>query len=209
MRLRDLLLCCLFVGAFALRASAAPIFFTDRAAWEAAANPNVLLTFDTFQPLEPGALPHTFGTTYADIFRISGDITGAGQVYNGGPGGLQLIANTGFGAGTTAPVWAFGVDVTPLMCGNCVTPEATFTVGPVRMENVTAPQFIGIVFDTPTVVSVAPGIVRGLPGGLLSPSQIFVDNVAVTTVPEPATLLLLSMGLCVTGYSRNRTTRRR
>jgi hypothetical protein len=198
MRLRRLLFVAALTLGIASHAAAAAIVYTDRAAWEAAANPDVLLTFDTFQPLTR-TTAYDSSTVYEDILSVGGDMTGAGMVYQH-EGALQLIAYTGFGAGTVAPVLALGVDITPLECisnwGDACSTIATLRVGN-NFFTLTTPMFIGLFFDTPTVA-----VVDGLSyvpdaNGRAGRSRALIDNVAIRTVavPEPSSLLLLSAGV--------------
>jgi hypothetical protein len=186
-------------------ASAIPLIFTDRASFDAAVGSTTLLTFDTFEPLtpDPDSLTHAdFEATYAGMFHIGGDINGAILVYQV-PGAIQLGNGTGFGAGTSIPVLAFGADFTPLSTLNCAlgctSLGAIFSFTGTESDPFAAsfrvgePQFLGFLFTGPTVVGI--GMLEGI-----GDNRMLIDNVAMKT-PEASPLLLLGLGIAVlVGY---------
>lgn len=169
---------------------ALPILFTDRTAFTTAVGTHTILTFDTFQPLEPiGSFGSDFGATYAGLFEVGGDITGAATVYSN-PGAITLTPNSGFGAGTAVPVQAFGFDFTPQCFGSCSS--MSILVGSYSISFNT-PQFIGLLFSEPTEVGIS---VIGQNFG-----KALIDNVRIQAVPEPSSLFFMSAVLiCLVGW---------
>jgi len=203
--MRVLFLVLILCVAATTSAKANTILFNDRTAFNLAVanlsgNQTTSLTFDTFVPLTqiPGHIAD-LQATYDDVFRVAGDIEGAIYVYQV-PGSIQLKSFTGFAAFTTVPVFAFGVDITPLApdCSifpacSSLPPLATFGItGLDGLVTLTQPQFFGFLFDAPTVVGISPFVV-GIPPDapvMVANSRILLDNVVINT-PEPSSLLLL------------------
>jgi hypothetical protein len=216
MRLRSGLLS-IALGSAALvsqRAEASPIIFTDRAAFEAAAEPNILVTFDDIQPdrwapafcFQPASSCSYFVDSVAHVssFSFTDNHSGVG----GGALSLNFQAITGIGV-DGPPMIAIGFDVLP---GDAVPGQfvgLSWVVGvdpmggPIR-EGVRlpadAPGFFGLFADPIggfelTTNTTGPGL----------PRSAILDNVAITSVPEPSTALLVLAGAMVLSQRRRFT----
>jgi hypothetical protein len=212
MRLRSGLLS-IALGSAALvsqRAEASPIIFTDRAAFEAAAEPNILVTFDDIQPdrwapafcFQPASSCSYFvdSVVHVSSFSFTDNHSGVG----GGALSLNFQAITGIGV-DGPPMIAIGFDVLP---GDAVPGQfvgLSWVVGvdpmgaPIR-EGVRlpadAPGFFGLFADPIggfelTTNTPGPGM----------PRSAVLDNVAIRT-PEPSTALLMLGGVIALLQSR-------
>lgn len=176
-------------------ALALPIIFTDRAAFNAVVGETTQVTFSSPVVFTPHTNPDgtknfDFGTgTVDDLLMTGGDreiFVGMNDI----PGAFCFCSTFGaggFGLGTINPVLAFGVDITPLQ------PNAVISFVGSKFV-LTEPQFLGVLYSEPTFSGI------GQTFGLTSPepSRFFIDNVAIRTVPEPASLLFLGFGaLCL------------
>lgn len=186
----------IFTAVLTVHAMAAPLVFTDRAAFNAAVGSTTLITFDSPVTLSTNAtvFPDLEGFVGNDL-HLFADNSGAFAV-NRVPGSIVLGgSNGGVYVNTINPVIAFGLDASPLGPSgsdgggpypgfselNIAAPEASLFHG----LDLTTPQFVGFLFDTPTTVRLS---------GWFS-SFVAIDNVAIKTVPEPGSLLLLGAGL--------------
>jgi len=208
--LRRMLIVVLASLAAASTARAATIVFTDRAAWvAAAANPLTTIDFEGIAPVggsSPVVPDLVVGTTH--FGRASVSDPGVGTYISGWGSGATL-----FNYGTTEPgvitfanpVTAFGFDYGATAC---------YFVTPCPPGGVTVRLSSGAVLSgaSPTTVLHFLGIISTDPitsaSLLISPTFGIVDNVSfgtarTTTVPEPATLLLLLVGCAAA--SRRRT----
>ncbi len=184
----------------AVPAHALNMVFTDRTAFDAAVGGYTLLDLNTPDPIPLNELTAQISTgfytvTYSDLFAITYD-SSAWRPANpsGAPGPLAA-----FGAGggfltvgrILEPVTAFGFDIPYI--GSTVTPthptpSPTFIVINGTAYQLDGLSFLGFMWDAPTTVKIdnsAP--TDGKSFGL--------DNLAIKTVPEPSSLLLLAAGL--------------
>jgi PEP-CTERM motif len=162
-------------------ATALPIIFTDRAAFNAAVGDTTLLTFDTLPAVTPDNLIGRM--TIDSILTIQGDLGGF-AFYDSKPGTFCFCyPGLTIGAATIDPVLAFGVDITPLR------PNTTITLGGLSFA-LSAPQFLGFLFGAPSSFEI---------GQTFTPangySTFTIDNVAVKSVPEPSSLGLIAFSV--------------
>jgi len=174
-------------------ADATPLVFTDRSAFEAAVQPDVLAPFDSFSPSVPGQFcpPGPFH----DCFGVADgvlNLVSLGNVPANLPDGhfgffegqgihLSLVG--------TAPFSAIGFDVEMgnppfLGIGWSTQPPFLSPIDGFVVLSMNVP-FIGFLFTDPIFHI---GMTTG-PGGTI------IDNVAIRTVPEPSTLLLLGSAI--------------
>jgi hypothetical protein len=178
-------------------AMATPIIFTDRTAFDAAVGGTTLIT--DFPSVDSGPVPGTccgccLVGTVDGVLRLGpsdvnawAGVGGPSLVFNGESGGIS--------ATTLHPVTAIGFDMTPLpsFSGNLPTPYSElFSTGGHFIF--TQPQFLGFLFPQPTIFSMS--------GTLFS--AFAIDNMAIKTVPEPPSWLLLACGLAVLAGWRSR-----
>jgi hypothetical protein len=215
MRLRDLLLCMMFVGGFTLHANASTILFTNRDVFDATVQPNREIVFDADSGdcVRIGArCDYTYDSLLALIYDVGGvgllgDRLGLGP-WNGQTSGYEFLE----------PITAIGFDLVEIRTPTRQTlnPDGTYsedispqpaqfgfagTVFQFGPGNVGMPQFFGASFDQPTT---------GFPAGAfvnyqthLGGSAWFaIKNLSVKTVPEPSTLLLLGLGVCAVARRR-------
>ena len=215
--MRQCLSCVLLVSLWAAPGLAAPIVFTDRAAFEAAALPDVNVPFDSFEPV--------FGTTFCqfptrgmDCFAtVDGilDLTVFTFAGTEDPvGRLRFAPFTDvvqLGLATGQLITAIGFDITftqpsPLQFLTLRGTSGGIS-GPigetVTLPAVGAPGFIGLLFDAPVpfiaMSSNASGPSNPLPGA------IHIDNVAIAiAVPEPSTAALLLVSSVLVSLRRRR-----
>jgi hypothetical protein len=164
-------------------ASAAPILFTDKAAFLQAAQPGSPLGVTNFEIL-PGP---TARVVYGDILPVLFDTVALGlspcqpspfvatctTIPFGGPGIATSFTTV---QPFLTPVLAAGYDV-----------RGTFQMFGQTYQTV-APVFFGFIFEQPTTVLPLPQFVNFE----LQQSTFFVQDVVVST-PEPATLWLLGI----------------
>jgi hypothetical protein len=202
----------------------APIVFTDRAAFEAAAEPNRHLQFDAdFSDCnfpDSSTCVHTFG----DLLTVAYDIAGIGLLGDSiglGPWGGQTS-----GALFREPVRALGFDLIsiptpprPIVNADGsvsfdFSPQPSeFHIGgsrfPIDAGGAGLPRFFGVVFDRPTTFFPGFALVNyATPhGGLVGFS---VQDMSITTVPEPSTMALFTAAtLVMAAAARKRRQRAR
>jgi hypothetical protein len=200
MRLRDLLLCVLFVAGLALRAEASLMLYTDAEVFAAAAGETRLIDFNSGERI----IDHSNSTqrvTFDDIAVFSSDAHGGslwsfsegeGNLVLGGHGGTLaiLVPVTGFGfdvsAGFQSLIRIWGV-------GDPYHEIGQPSIGYDVPEGTT---FFGVLFDAPTMISISSDV-SNAPGV----AGYAMDNLRIRT-PEPSTLLLLGLGLCAVARRR-------
>ena len=168
---------------------AIPIVFTDRAAFEEAVDPNVLITFDGPFEFRGGngnwAVDNTLLSLSTGFTIPSAPSGGAFNIFPFNGAQYSLLDGS--------PIYAIGMDISTAAAsahrvvagdGFCCE-QHTFMVS--------GPQFIGLLFSSPLSV--------GLNLDVFTTGQDFftplvVDNVSIRTapVPEPATSLLMLSG---------------
>jgi len=168
------------------RAEASAILFTDRAAFELAAAPNLSpLRVTDADFIAAGQFVYTYGDilpVFIDVVGLSCCLLTVGDVGVIPQGGRQ-IGNSYAGAGAfTTPITAVGYDLLGTFMFNGMPVTAT------------SPIFFGYIFDQPTTSLPLPGIFcctpPSFPGGVPQQGSYFASNIAVRTVPEPSTALL-------------------
>ena len=190
MRLLSAFFCWTACVLLAAPATAATILYTDRAAFELAANPNHLITFDGSAAVVESNPPlSSYQVTFDDLLRFNFDlISGVGWF----PGGTSVVMGT-LGLSSSGvflePVYAFGFDIlSPNPSGAITGAGSGFNFS----HTFSATQFIGVVSDQPITTA---GIlyVQAPPPTL---GTYVLDNVLVTTVPdEVGTLRLLLLAM--------------
>jgi hypothetical protein len=204
-------------------AEADAIIFTDRAAFDAAVQPNALVTFDsltfrdwsTTYEFPPGSGIFPIGESYCfpaidctlvadDILRVSNPADQLPPFTFGRPSltipgtpvsdaWMTLADGSNFGA--------IGFDVFPTSQALVTVTWGDFDLNrflvPVSAERATffAPSFVGLLFS-PSVRSVNIGVGPYNPNNFQS---AVVDNIAIKKepVPEPATAFMLLVGVMV------------
>jgi hypothetical protein len=199
-------------------AAAAPILFTDRDAFLAATNPDRLLTFDepTFGVFEliPGETP-IGPTTFPQVrYDFGGDVQ---AVYREGsfqniPNRLVEVLPVNYAVSVSLPANTYAVGVDFLQAA--LSPfTISFSDGAVWGQTYVPPGctypnlgsppcvpfsgFIGVVDDSDPIrgffaTATPPGALFEPPAAFLAPAVL--DNLLIQ-VPEPATALLLGLGL--------------
>jgi hypothetical protein len=168
------------------KAEASAILFTDRAAFDLAAEPNLgpLRTTDVTY-IAAGQLLYTYGgilPVFMDIgigccFSMIGDV---GSIPQGG----EPLGNGYVGVGQfSTPITAVGYDV-----------WGEFMLNGIAV-NATSPIFFGFLFDQPTTHLPLPEIAL-FPRPVGPPRQglSITTNIAVRTVPEPSTMFSFLLG---------------
>jgi hypothetical protein len=189
---------------------AAPIVFNDRAAFDAAAQPNV---FDDFSAPVQCTVVNTFcHLTYSGVTFVY-DVADFPIVPFGPPQSIGFM-NVGptFVVGMDfSPLTALGFDVSPVgdfglkLFPRILQPDGVEIFG--AAFTMTQPGFFGLAFDDGSVLT-GLGLLPNQP----AETVVAIDNLAATapvagavTVPEPATLLLFGAGAAVVlGRRRNR-----
>ena len=167
------------------KAEASAILFTDRAAFELAAAPNLSpLRVTDVDVIGGGQLLYS----YSDILSVFMDIGGPAVLLSIGDVGVipqgGAHPSSGFiGVGRFATsITAVGYDVFGTFMLNGIAVTAT------------SPTFFGYIFDQPTTSLPLPEIfcctTPSIFGGLPRQGTYFASNIAVRTVPEPSTALL-------------------
>ena len=176
---------------------AVPIVFTDRAAFDAAVNPNILITFDGPIEFRGGngnwAVDNTLLSLSTGFTIPSAPSGGAFNIFPFNGAQYSLLDGS--------PIYAIAMDVSTtaaaphrVVAGDSFCcPEHTFMVS--------GPQFIGLLFSSPLSV--------GLNLDVFTTGQDFItplviDNVSIRTapVPEPATSLLMLTGAIALLHAR-------
>ena len=164
------------------RAEASAILFTDRAAFELAAAPNLSpLRVTDVDVIGGGQLLYSYG----DILPVFMDIGGPAVLLSIGDAGVIPQGGAPFGSGFigvgqfTTPITAVGYDLLGTFMFNGM-PVTT-----------TSPIFFGYIFDQPTTHLPLPEVALfPQPGSLPRQSFYIASDIAVRTVPEPSTALL-------------------
>lgn len=187
-------------------ASAEPVIFLDRDAFNLAAEPNRSIPFDAdvsdcvFDPSSS-----TCNHTFDGLLSVSYDIAGIGLL--GDALGLGFFAGQSSAHSFLEPVTAIGFDLVGIQ--SPLPQDVIFSFAGLTIQYtsgpLSSPQFFGVIFDTPQtfIPASANGAVNPLPLGFV------IENLAVTTVPEPATLVLFGTAVSVVVGSRRFMSRRR
>ena len=169
------------------RAEASAILFTDRAAFELAAAPNLSPLRVTDADLIAGG---QFVYNYGDILPVFIDVVGlsccvqtvgdVGVIPQGGdPFGNAFAGVLPF----STPITAVGYDVLGEFMLNGIA------------VNATSPIFFGYIFDQPTTHLPLPQVALfPRPGSLPRQGLYIATNIAVRTVPEPSTMFSFLLG---------------
>jgi PEP-CTERM motif len=180
------------LASLAKSASAAPLIYLDRDAFNLVAHPQAI-SFGAVAPDDCVFDPSTFtcNHTFDDLLYVSYDIAGIGLL--GDSLGLGFFAGQESLHRFLTPVTAIGFDLVGITPGagpaQPLASEFSFAgvnfVLPFGILN--SPIFFGAIFDMPQ--SAIPAQAVGVPGPAL-PLGFVIQNLAVSSVPEPATFLL-------------------
>jgi hypothetical protein len=207
MRFCLLTLAFIFGSFVAQHAEAAPIIFTDRDDFYAVVQPNAIATFDEFVPgLFAAPVGVWCATPYGDPFcgGVADDFLRL-AAYDAIPsnpfnGNLQLVvpgySGTFFNLVDGSPFLGFGFDVSasPIQSVNVgwygPTPENS------GFLTFFSPTFVGLYFPfaPPTTMLVDAFVGPPFPSSNVLSPRVVVDNIAVRTVPEPSSALLVLAG---------------
>jgi hypothetical protein len=182
---------------------AAPIVFTDRAAFEAATQPNVAVPFNSFEPVFENVFCQ-FPTRGMDCFAtVDGilDLTVFTFVGTEDPvGSLRFapftdVVQMGLVAGQL--MTAIGFDITfqqpsPLqfLALGGSNGGISGSIGDAVRLPAIGTSFVGLLFDTPVPFIAMSSNTNGISNPI--PGAIHIDNLAIATaVPEPSTAALL------------------
>jgi PEP-CTERM motif-containing protein len=175
-------------------ASAAPIVYTDRSAFDLAAQPDAHITFDAdFSDCHFDSF--TCSHTFDGLLNVAYDFAGVGLLGDSialGPWNGQTS-----GASFLQPVTAFGFDLVSVQTPGGPHP-ADFHFGgltlPIDALGAGLPLFFGVILDQPvTSINAFATVSYATPQGNLA--AFTIRDLSVRTVPEPATVLLLGAGL--------------
>jgi hypothetical protein len=184
------------------RAEASAILFTDRAAFELAAAPNLSpLRVTDADLIAAGQFVYTYGDilpVFVDVVGLSCCVQTVGDV-GVIPRGGEPYGNSYAGVGQfTTPITAVGYDI-----------WGEFMLNGIAV-NATSPIFFGFIFDQPTTYLPLPQVALfPRPGSVPRQGLYVATNIAVRTVPEPSTISLLICGLIVVFAASTRSTRSR
>jgi hypothetical protein len=140
--------------------------------------------------VEADAAPTYRGAIYQSI----GGLT-VGQVY--AVSFYQAAGQQTTFTGTTTEQWRVGLDSTLLLSETNYQASPMFTL---PQGGVGAWQMVTMNFTADAVTEVLSFLANGTPDG--EPPIAFLDGVSINPVPEPASLLLLGVGLLGAGVSR-------
>lgn len=187
----------IFTVVTATPAMALPTLYTNRAAFDAVVGSYSLLTLDTPDEVNLDLYP-TVRVIYDDLITFSFDHVGGYQLLGANEGDAVTLGLTNlFAIGNVLqPVTAFGFDI---VSGSEFS-FAVLSAGGVDVSiSLGSINFLGLVSSTPFVASIqhTPRIVEPLPGLFLPASPFTIDNIAIKTVPEPSSFLLLGSGLAM------------
>jgi PEP-CTERM motif len=187
---------------WAIPTAAAPVFFTDRTAFDAASGGG--LSFESFEAdFSPAASVVFADFTVSETGGINAlaqlrDFPGLGlnAVITDGTGGLFFDDN-GTSIGTffafSSPINAFGIDLVS-------SPASTVTIGGSVSSSVTlaagVPKFFGVIDLLGSFTSISFDASGG--------PNIGFDAASYGAVPEPSTLALATLGLLGIGYGRRK-----
>jgi PEP-CTERM motif-containing protein len=194
----------IIVASLAKSASAAPLIFLDRDVFDIAAHPQTI-SFDAVAPGDCVFDPSNFtcNHTFDDLLFVSYDIAGIGLL--GDSLGLGFFAGQQSFHQFLTPVTAIGFDLVGITPGGPGGPPAAeFSFAGVNFGlpygYFNSPIFLGAIFDAP--LSAIPAQAVGVPGPAL-PLGFVIQNLEVTTVPEPATFLLFGTAAsALVGFGR-------
>ena len=178
----------LLVAGLPKNAEASAILFTERAAFELAADPNLLLTVTDIDVRGSGDVR----LTYSDILVVVYDILGllqingcwqigcVGSIPQGGdPFGNSYVSVRQF----STPIAAVGYDVLGVFSLNGM------------VVNATTPVFFGFIFDEPTTQIPLPQVAVFQTPGMVPHQGLYnATNISVQTVAEPATMFPALLG---------------
>ena len=172
---------------WATRAESAPILFTDRDAFNQAVGDSTVVTFDQPEACTYDFVRRTCTVTYDNLVTFVFDAVGGVGVNSDS----ITLGRSGLAANgrVIMPVTAFGFDV--IDAGQGLVPFGG------QWFQLNGPQFFGLLSDTPFMPQFGYA-----PLGFTAPYSI--DNLVVKTVPEPATVVLISLGCAAIGLSRRR-----
>ena len=170
-------------------ALAGPIMYTDRAAFDAAAGEYTLITKDSpnytvvYDPFVSPILSITYLDLITFYFDSGGFCCNPNHV-NPGDAFTLGVAGLASGGHVLQSVLAFGFDVTAVSLGdppllNPTVSSSGFSASLIGLS------FMGVVSDTPFTANVLA----------INTYDFSIDNLAIKTVPEPSSLLFLSLTL--------------
>jgi len=197
---------------------AAPIVFTDRAAFEAATQPNVAVPFNSFEPVFENVFCQ-FPTRGMDCFAtVDGilDLTVFTFAGTEDPvGNLRFAPFTDvvqMGLVTGQLMTAIGFDITfqqpspvQFLALGGSNGGISGSIGDVRLPAI-GTSFVGLLFDTPVPFIAMSSNTNGISNPI--PGAIHIDNVVIATaVPEPSTAALLLVAGALVSLRRVRRRR--
>ena len=175
---KSLSIACLILIGSVTAARADTFVFTDRAAFQRAAFPNIALRISNFFTQDSG---HNF-VTYSNILTVVYDFRGliGVECISIGceakiPHGGEPLFNSDVVVGPfSVPVYAISYEIV-----------GRFKLNGINV-NATTPAFFGFIFDQPTTALPLPEIaLLPNPPGLPIPGRYFITNIRVRTTPKP------------------------
>jgi hypothetical protein len=205
---------------------AAPILFTDRAAFTAIVQPDRAVVFgadsnDSHWLANFSVCSYTFD----GLFNVAYDVSGIGllgDTVGQGPYGGYGVSGQGF----LQPVLAIGFDLVGLPTppkhildahGNVISFDSSPQPAQFHFAGTTfqfaaggagLPQFFGVLFDAPVAGNIPGSATIDYCCGYGNLIGFNIQNLAAKSVPEPSTILLFSSGIIALWQGRRYASRR-
>jgi hypothetical protein len=175
-----------------VNAIAAPIIYTDKAAFESAAGQTLSIDLANPTSIEVNQSNYVIRVAFGDLVLFSSDVTGASHLTEKG---VQLDGNGGALA-ILEPITGFGFDLdyfwelSRIRIWGVGDPYHEIGQPSIGFDIPEGTTFFGVLFHSPTIIGITSDVsnAAGVAGYAMSGLQL-------RTVPEPSTFLLLGLGM--------------